>query len=62
MADHGDPKWRLILHTVHGNEIDCQELRIKILVVILDPDLECHLLTFNRLLVVFCHILSATGE
>ena len=29
---------------------------------ILDPDLECHLLTFNRLLVVFCHILSATGE
>ena len=30
--------------------------------LILDPDLECHLLTFNRLLVVFCHILSATGE
>ena len=32
-----------------------------ILHIILDPDLECHLLTFNRLL-VFCHILSATGE
>ena len=30
--------------------------------LILDPDLECHLLTFNRLLVVFCHILSTTGE
>ena len=28
----------------------------------LDPDLECRLLTFNRLLVVFCHILSTTGE
>ena len=25
-------------------------------------DLECRLLTFNRLLVVFCHILSTTGE
>ena len=29
---------------------------------ILDPDLECHLLTFFRLLVVFCHILSTPGE
>ena len=31
-------------------------------IIILDPDLECHLLTFNLLLVVFCHILSTTGE
>ena len=34
----------------------------RLLLVILDPDLECHLLTFNRLLVEFCHILSTTGE
>ena len=38
------------------------EIMKKIPDIILDPDLECHLLTFNRLLVVFCHILSATGE
>ena len=31
-----------------------------IMFLILDPDLECHLLTFFRLLVVFCHILSTT--
>ena len=41
--------------------IDCSGT-YHVLNVILDPDLECHLLTFNRLLVVFCHILSATGE
>ena len=40
------------------NNLNKSELSI----VILDPDLECHLLTFNRLLVVFCHILSTTGE
>ena len=36
--------------------------KLWIVAVILDPDLECHLLTFFRILVVFCHILSTTGE
>ena len=34
----------------------------RLTLTILDSDVECHLLTFNRLLVVFCHILSTTGE
>ena len=37
-------------------------LSCKIMMIILDPDLECRLFTFNRLLVVFCHISSTTGE
>ena len=34
----------------------------EVILFILDPDLECHLLTFNRPLVVFCRILSTAGE
>ena len=41
---------------------DSHSNKARIISVILDPDLECHLLTFNWLLVVFCHILSTTGE
>ena len=47
----------------HGKRCSTNDLsKEKISTIILDPDLECHLLTFFRLLVVFCHILSTTGE
>ena len=78
MQANGNPSWGLginvdtlyhalslcniFINHLINQILRCIPLYIIYLTIILDPDLECHLLTFFRLLVVFCHILSTTGE